>query len=87
MSETRAPYGEFEINRSKTYQIELTCAELEFIKNMLRGLTPFMESLNGFRESRYLNGLYFEILLERIYPDTLAEKIFKQYVDEDGKLR
>ncbi len=83
MSRYESFYKELEEKGSKTYRIELTCAELEFIKDLLMAINPFMENLNGYVKSRFL----FKRGLEQIDPDELADKIFKQYYDENGELR
>ncbi len=83
MSRCESFYKTLEENGSKTYKIELTCAELEFIKDILMGINDLQQRLNGEFNSRYM----FERGLERIDPDDLAEKIFKQFYDEDGKYR
>ena len=74
---------ELEKNGSKVYQIELTGAELEFIKDVLMGVNEWENAIDGF----FGSSQEFERGFERICPDDLADKIFKQYRDEDGKLR
>ena len=73
----------------KTYKIELTCAELEFIKDVLPGLDEFMEYVTGHFKltCQSKSNFEFERGLERIHPDDLADKIFKQFYDEDGNYR
>lgn len=72
-----------EENGSKVYQIKLTCAELEFIKDFLSGINDFMQYLH----SHFHSTFEFERGLEKIRPDDLAEKIFQQFYDEDGNYR
>lgn len=74
---------ELEEKGGKKYKIELTCAELEFIKDILNGINEWMQYLHAHFHSTF----EFERGLERIRPDDLADKIFKQYYDEDGNLR
>ena len=47
------------------------------------GLDKFMPSVTG----HFHSAVEFERGLERIHPQQLAEKIFQQFYDEDGKLR
>lgn len=70
-------------NGNKTYQIELNCAELEFIKDVLMGINTWTEHVSGIFNSQH----QFDRGLENIFPDDLAEKIFKQFCDEDGNYR
>ena len=67
----------------KEYQITLKTSELEFIRRALTGINEFMECLNGWPNSPH----EFETDGKQIRPGELEEKIFKQYYDEDGKLR
>ena len=64
----------------KMYKIELTCAELEFIKDFLSGINDFMQYLHAHFHSTF----EFERGLEKIRPDDLADKIFTQYHNGDG---
>ena len=70
-------------NGNKTYQIELTCAELEFIKDVLMGINEWTQWATGIFNAQH----QFDRGLENIFPDDLAEKIFKQFCDEDGNYR
>ncbi len=68
---------------NKTYQIELTCAELESIKDVLMGINAWTEHVSGIFNAQH----QFDRGLENIFPDDLAKKIFKQFCDEDGNYR
>ena len=84
MSLYESSYQELKEKGSKTYQIELTCAELEFIKDVLIGINDFENRLNGYQDdprNMFVRGF------EQIYPDELADKIFEQCVDDDGEYR
>jgi hypothetical protein len=74
---------ELEKNGKKKYKIELTCAELEFIKDVLMGVNKWEQHTTGIFNASH----EFERGLEQICADDLADKIFQQYRDEDGKLR
>ena len=83
MSNEELYQKELEKNGSKVYKIELTCAELEFIKDVLMGINEWEQHIDGIFDSSH----QFERGLERIFPDDLANKIFQQYHDEDGNYR
>lgn len=68
----------------KTYRIELTCAELEFIRDVLIGLYQFEQFVNGNLRLCPNSKIEYERGLEQIRPDDLANKIFRQYHDGDG---
>jgi len=64
----------------KEYQITLTLNELEFIRRLLTGFDEFIEYINFF-------GDVAKIWVSGIDPGDLANKLFKQYYDENGELR
>ena len=72
-----------EENGSKVYEIKLTCAELEFIKDVLMGINEWECRIDGHFNSRHM----FERGLERIHPEELADKIFEQFYDENGEYK
>lgn len=83
MSNAELYQRELEKNGSKTYKIELTCAELEFIKDVLMGVNEWENAIDGF----FGSSQEFERGFERICPYDLSNKIFQQYRDENGELR
>ena len=87
MSNQDAYIKDLEENGSKVYQIELTCAELEFVKDMLMGIDEWMRHITGDFRSYPQPCIEFKRGLERIRPEKLADKIFKQFYDEYGEYR